>query len=222
MKTRILIFTTLLFLISSTFVTAAEPTFTLKLDSKPAVYVDEEVNVKLSVVDYVYGEHKTSALDFQLIYNHEDFKYQDFSVTGNHNLNVTVTESVYSENQSKLRLIVIMMGKESAVNTDTDLLNIKFTPQKMSETSDFILFESTAATSDGILFHPVNVSTTVTVYDVLDVNQDGVINLADAAIASYRIGESAEEFPNCDVNRDGEINMEDVKLIIYHILNLTF
>ncbi len=197
----------------SGIVYAVEPSFTLRLDSQNDIYADEDLFVDLSVTDYVYGQHKTSAVAFEVIFDNLSFDYQDFSTIGGKNLNVSVTESVYGD-QGRLNLVVTMLGMNNAVNSDTDLLSLRFRPKNVVGPKDFELLSSSAATSEGILFYPSNVSALVSVWNVLDVNKDGKIDLSDAAIASYYAGEPASAYPNCDVNRDGVIDEIDVQLII--------
>ncbi len=59
-------------------------------------------------------------------------------------------------------------------------------------------------------------------YDILDVNHDGLINVADvnAVLAAILTATDEDNAPEIyDVNRDGKVNVADVNLILDHILS---
>jgi len=194
----------------------ASPSFTLQL-SGGGIYMDRDLDISVDIKDYVYGAvYSTSAIDFSILVEPGVLEYKDFTTSDN--FQATVSKSVYSDVYESHRIIISMVGEENALSSDERLITFHFQPKKRSNTQ-INIYKSIASTSTGKIFYPRNTSSIIRVFDPYDVNQDGVINIADLALVSYHVGKSVEEYPNYDVNRDGMIDIVDVDLITEYLMD---
>lgn len=197
---------------------ASQPQFKLQIDMPESIFADETLKANISVTDYVYGkENPTSAIDFSILYNTEHFEYIGF--TTKEGSYVSVAQSVYEDVYKNQRILIGMIGNVNVISEDTDLITLNFRPKTMAYKTPFTLHSAEAATSTGLLFIPEVTSREVTIANIYDVNQDGLINVSDLAIVSYNVGNDATSHYYADINRDGVIDTNDVDIIMNYIFN---
>lgn len=216
MRNKLIIFILIFTVLMTTFAYAERPNLTLKIDTQDAIFMDEEIQVDISVADFVYGEENpVSAIDFSILYDSEHLEYM--GLTSREGLYSTVSETVYGDVYKDNRVLISMVGSSNAITSDSDLVTLNFRPQNVADGTSLMLHSAKAATAQGVIFTPEVTSIRIRMAHIYDVNKDGVINLVDLAIVSYNVGNDADEYYYADVNRDGLINTDDIEILMNYI-----
>lgn len=164
--------------------------------------VGKTVCVTTSVYDVVYGSD-LSAFAYQLNYNPAVLEVVYSAAYGQSYTNIT-TGSGY------LKTVTAYPGKQKAINTDSELMLVKFRVKGTGSESVTITAPQ-IADKNGNVKTPDIENLSVNLLKQGDVNGDGVVNLGDVGIASYNVGTINDD---SDQNEDGVVSNQDISLII--------
>ena len=167
-----------------------------------------------NVKDSVYAEDITIGYDQSL------FEFAGLKTANEQ----TIIVGVDNEVPGKVRVFTI---NTQAVNGDIDLLIVTFKAKEVTKTTAgniSIVKAELGIAPEGKVVNAETSTVTVNVYHMKeDLNQDGVVNVADLAIAAYyyRADSSSENWNEAkiaDVNDDGVVDILDISAIANKVL----
>jgi len=157
------------------------------------------------------------AQDITIVYDPDVFEFEDIDSEKN-GLNVLVD----SDTAGIVRILLISLGSQNGINSDTDLIDIKFKAKNVPSTrSSIYVSEAIIADGDG---NETEIGTSLAGEVLIinaDINADGRVSIGDLGIIGRFYGNNVASVPEAsaaDVNCDGVVGLEDLVLVARKIL----